>query len=222
LGPSSSPSSNKGDVKLGGVKAVVFVCDAAALTRNASTVAEHLHLVMSAIANLPPSVPAPPLLVFANKSDLLPKTTASSGKPTINSGLALSRTQAILERELDKRRLAALSRGGASSGVLSELGADGDADEGTALGGLDIVGDDNGDGGGFSFAKWEGGEVELKSGWVDIKKDVSSGKAGETDSEGEAEEKVDSRVRGTAEAGAGKEGRSDGLVQLVEWIATLR
>ena len=121
----------------------------------------HLHLIMSAIANLPPSIPAPPLLVFANKSDILPKGT----EPTPNTTLALSRTQTILERELEKRRQASLSRGqsGAGGGVLSELGEDADAaGEGTALGGLDVS--DEGEGT-FSFEKWEAGDVEVRSGW---------------------------------------------------------
>jgi hypothetical protein len=128
----------------------------------------------------------------------------------------------------------ALSRGGGGSGgassgggVLSELGADGEEGEGTALGGLDVVegpGDNNNGGGAvFSFGNWEGGEVQLRSGWVDVKRGGASGGGaagkGETDSEDEGE-KVDSRVR--EGGGVGREGRGDGLVQLVEWIAALR
>ncbi|KIM28285.1 hypothetical protein M408DRAFT_329617, partial [Serendipita vermifera MAFF 305830] len=197
--------AKSGTAKVAGVKGVVFVCDAAALTRNSSTVAEHLHLIMSAIANLPPSIPAPPILVFANKSDLLPKTA----EKTANSALALTRTQTILERELEKRRQASLSRGqtGAGGGVLSELGEDADAAaEGTALGGLDIA--EDAEGTSFTFEKWEGGDIEVRSGWVDVKR--KSGKEGESDSEGE------SPVRGE------KEKRGDGLGKLVEWVAALR
>ncbi|KIM20967.1 hypothetical protein M408DRAFT_29951 [Serendipita vermifera MAFF 305830] len=153
---------------------------------------------MSAITSLPPSIPTPPLLVFANKSDLLPKTA----EKTTNSGLALTRTQTILERELEKRRQASLSRGqtGAGGGVLSELGEDADAAaEGSAWGGLGIA--ENAEGTSFTFEKWEGGDIEVRSGWVDVKR--KSGKEGR------------SPVRGE------KEKRGDGLGKLVEWVAAL-
>ncbi|KIM28287.1 hypothetical protein M408DRAFT_145469 [Serendipita vermifera MAFF 305830] len=154
---------------------------------------------MFAIANLPPFMPTPPILVFANKSDLLPKIA----EKTANSTLAPTRTQTILERELEKRRQASLSRGqtGAGGGIFSELGEDADAAaEGTALGGLDIA--EDAEGTSFTFEKWEGGDIEVRSGWVDVKR--KSGKEGEGPVRGE------------------KEKRGDGLGKLVEWVAALR
>ncbi|KIM20961.1 hypothetical protein M408DRAFT_29944 [Serendipita vermifera MAFF 305830] len=130
---SRTTSYLRGEAKFGTAKVTV-------LKASSSTVAKHLHLIMSAITNVPPSIPTPPLLVFAYKADLLPKIA----EKIANSGLALTRTQTILERELEKRRQASLSRGqtGAGGGVLPELGEDADAAaEGTALGGLDIAED---------------------------------------------------------------------------------
>ncbi|KAG8811515.1 hypothetical protein FRC18_003430, partial [Serendipita sp. 400] len=147
---------NGGKTKVtgGGVRAVIFVCDAAALTRNSSSVAEHLHLIMHAISNLPPSKTPPSLLVFANKADLLPTPSAAASgtgvKPrSPNKSLAITRTTTILERELEKRRLSSMRSGAA---VLGELGDDTGGD-GDAMGGLDIT-----DGDAFSFDKWDGGE----------------------------------------------------------------
>lgn len=146
---------------------------------------------------LPPSVSTPPFLVFANKSNLLPKPTPSATTSTasVNSTLALLRTQTTLKHELDKHRQAAFSRGGGGS----SLGAEGGGEEGAALGGLDVVGGENNESVPFLFSKkWEDGNVGLRVGWVDVRKTAGAGDGGECDSEGEREgEKMDLRPSGT-------------------------
>ncbi|CAG7850486.1 SubName: Full=Uncharacterized protein {ECO:0000313/EMBL:CCA73386.1} [Serendipita indica DSM 11827] len=187
---------------IGGVKAVIFVCDAAALTRNASTVAEHLHLVMHAISNLPPSATPPPLLVFANKADVL--TSASKSK-TPNTALAVTRTTTILERELEKRRLNSIK---SNTAVLGELGDEGGEDD--TVGGLDVT-----EGDAFTFDKWDGGVVTIRSGWVDIQRPRKAHGGHDTASEDDEPKEKDTVVDPTVP-------KKDGLAELVDWIATLR
>ncbi|KAG8829220.1 hypothetical protein FRC17_006968, partial [Serendipita sp. 399] len=195
----------------GGVRAVIFVCDAAALTRNSSTVAEHLHLIMHAISNFPPSKTPPPLLIFANKADLLPTPSTAASlagtKPkSPNKSLAITRTTTILERELEKRRQSSMRSGAA---VLGELGDDDSGGDGDAMGGLDIT-----DGDAFSFEKWDGGEVTIRSGWVSVHKGDLSSPDG-IDSASEDESKVKEKL-------SSELSKADGLADLVDWIATLR
>ncbi|KAG1827129.1 signal recognition particle receptor beta subunit-domain-containing protein [Suillus subaureus] len=133
-------------------RAVVFVVDASTISRNGSTVAEHLHHVLNAMTSLPPSHLSPALLILANKCDLM-KAAASSGSPT---EVAISRVRTILERELEKRREAQ------SSGMGVEgLGAEGERSD---MGGLDC----SSPGGIFKFADWEGGEVDFAGTWVNV------------------------------------------------------
>ncbi|KAG2054736.1 hypothetical protein BDR06DRAFT_955035 [Suillus hirtellus] len=133
-------------------RAVAFVVDASTISRNGSTVAEHLHHVLHAITSLPPSHLAPALLILANKCDLM-KIATSSGSPT---EVAISRVRTILERELEKRREAQ------SGGMGVEgLGAEGERSD---IGGLDC----SGPGGIFKFADWEGGEVDFAGTWVNV------------------------------------------------------
>ncbi|PVG01513.1 hypothetical protein CPB86DRAFT_781302 [Serendipita vermifera] len=207
---------SKGKSAARGVKAVVFVCDAAALTRNAGAVAEHLHLVMHAISNLPPSQPQPPLLVFANKADLLPTpaTTGAAGgvKPKIpNKALAISRTTTVLERELEKRRLNELKSGPA---VLSDIGDEHGEDDDT-VGGLDVTEGDT-----FRFEKWDGGVIEVRSGWVDVQRTTPSAAGHELSDEGSENEEPEKREK--ARGPKVTEPKADGLADLVNWIAALR
>ncbi|CAG8666314.1 9717_t:CDS:2, partial [Acaulospora colombiana] len=207
---------SKGKSTANGVKAVVFVCDAAALTRNAGAVAEHLHLVMHSISNLPPSQPQPPLLVFANKADLLPTPAATGAAGGVklkipNKALAISRTTTVLERELEKRRLNSFKSGPA---VLSDIGDEHGEDEDT-VGGLDVT-----EGETFRFEKWDGGVIEVRSGWVDVQRATASAAGHESTDEGSENEEHEKRekVRDPKVA----EPKTDGLADLVNWIAALR
>lgn len=133
-------------------RAVAFVVDASTISRNGSTVAEHLHHVLHAITSLPPSHLVPALLILANKCDRM-KTASSSGSPT---DVAISRVRTILERELEKRREAQ------SSGMGVEgLGAEGERSD---MGGLDC----SSPSGIFKFADWEGGQVDFAGTWVNV------------------------------------------------------
>ncbi|KAG1756615.1 signal recognition particle receptor beta subunit-domain-containing protein [Suillus paluster] len=133
-------------------RAVAFVVDASTISRNGTTVAEHLHYVLHAITSLPPSHLAPSLLILAHKCDLM-KTAASSGSST---DVAISRVRTILERELEKRREAQ------SSGMGVEgLGAEGERSD---MGGLDC----SSPRGIFKFADWEGGEVDFAGTWANV------------------------------------------------------
>ncbi|KAG2157261.1 signal recognition particle receptor beta subunit-domain-containing protein [Suillus clintonianus] len=137
---------------LGNARAVAFVVDASTISRNGSTVAEHLHHVLHAITSLPPSHLAPALLIVAHKCDLM-KAATSSGSP---AEVAISRVRTILERELEKRREAQ------SSGMgIEGLGAEGERSD---MGGLDC----SSPGGIFKFADWEGGEVDFAGTWVNV------------------------------------------------------
>ncbi|KAF7294753.1 hypothetical protein MIND_01012700 [Mycena indigotica] len=121
-------------------KAIAFVVDASTVSRNGPVVAEHLHIVLNAIRSLPPSQVLPSLVILAHKSDLV-KSSASSATQ------AISRVRTILERELEKRRLA--QSGGVGVEGLGEEG------ERTEMGGLECSGEK----GIFQFDTWEGGEV---------------------------------------------------------------
>ncbi|KAF8321562.1 P-loop containing nucleoside triphosphate hydrolase protein [Clavulina sp. PMI_390] len=138
---------------LDGAKGIVFVVDSSTIARNGATVAEHLHSVLHAITQLPPSAHTPSILIMANKADLV---SASSSSP--RETVAAERVRMVLERELEKRRQSSLT--GVGVGGLGEN--DNEADEGAIQGGLETMGD-----GPFSFAKWEGGEVTIAGGFVD-------------------------------------------------------
>lgn len=103
------------------------------------------------MTSLPATRSLPPLAILAHKSDLLPSTSSLSQD---RSALAISRVRTVLERELEKRRVA--QAGGVG---VEGLGAEG---EGTELGGLECRT------GTFKFAEWEGGEVHFLSSWVKI------------------------------------------------------
>lgn len=125
-------------------KTIAFVVDANSISRNSVVVAEHLHHILHAITSLPPSHHTPALLILCNKSDLL-KTSSASGNA---STLAVNRVKTVLERELEKRRVAQ------SGGVgIEGLGEEGERSE---MGGLECGADGNSP---FRFDEWEGGEV---------------------------------------------------------------
>lgn len=83
-------------------------------------------------------------MIACNKADLL-KTSAASGS---SASLAVTRVKTILERELEKRRVA--QTGGVGVEGLGEEG-----EERSELGGLEC-GDANSP---FRFDEWEGGEI---------------------------------------------------------------
>ncbi|KAL1735369.1 signal recognition particle receptor beta subunit-domain-containing protein [Schizophyllum commune] len=122
-------------------RAVAFVVDASTVSRNGARVAEHLHTILRALSHLPPSQPTPALAILAHKSDLL-----KAGAPA----LAASRVRTVLERELERRRAAAVE-GIAVEGMGS---GDDSAQEENGGDGLECSGS-----GMFSFDTWEGGEV---------------------------------------------------------------
>ncbi|KAF5373926.1 hypothetical protein D9758_000753 [Tetrapyrgos nigripes] len=125
-------------------KALVFIVDANTISRNGSVVAEHLHLVMSAIASLPPSHSLPSLIILAHKADLM--RTASGSADSIL--LAVNRVQTVLERELEKRRLSQSGMG------VESMGSE---DEKSDVGGLECSGPEAT----FKFDNWDGGEVRF-------------------------------------------------------------
>lgn len=98
--------------------------------------------------SLPPSVKCPPLLIYAHKVDLISRSSTPVSK------LAVERVKTILERELEKRRLANVGGVG-----VEGLGAE---NEEAQMGGLDCQGET------FKFDKWEGGEIDFASGWVKV------------------------------------------------------
>ena len=122
-----------------------------------TSLSRYLHQVLHAILSLPPPHTLPPLLLLAHKADLL-ASGASQDKET----LAVSRVCTILERELEKRRVAATSGvgieglGSSASGFTSSEG-----DENLVMAGLGCGLDRP-----FRFYDWEGGEVELVASWV--------------------------------------------------------
>ncbi|RXW18723.1 hypothetical protein EST38_g7121 [Candolleomyces aberdarensis] len=127
---------------LNSAKAVAFVVDSNTVSRNGPAVAEHLHHILHALTNLPPSQAAPALAIICNKSDVL-----KSSSSTTSSALAINRVKTILERELEKRRVA--QTGGVGVEGLGEEG------ETTELGGLECGSEKAS----FKFDDWEGGEV---------------------------------------------------------------
>ncbi|KAF8891322.1 signal recognition particle receptor beta subunit-domain-containing protein [Infundibulicybe gibba] len=132
-------------------RAIVFVVDASTISRNGPAVAEHLHNILHALTSLPPSQTPPTLLILAHKADLL-KTPASS-LTAASVDFAINRVKTILERELEKRRLAQ------SGGVGVEgLGEEGERSD---MGGLDCAGN-----GAFRFEEWEGGEITFLGSYV--------------------------------------------------------
>ncbi|PPQ91428.1 hypothetical protein CVT25_014316 [Psilocybe cyanescens] len=126
-------------------KVVGFVVDASTISRNAPAVAEHLHHILHALTSLPPSQQLPLLVILAHKADLFKSTSSSN---TSTSALAITRVKAILERELEKRRVSQ------SGGINVEgLGEDG---ERGGMGGLECG---EKEGSSFKFDEWEGGDV---------------------------------------------------------------
>ncbi|KAG7092678.1 hypothetical protein E1B28_009012 [Marasmius oreades] len=144
-------------------KAIVFVVDVNLVSRNGPAVAEHLHSIMKALLSLPPSHKLPTLIILAHKTDLI-KASATSGA----SSLAVDRVQKILQRELEKRRLA--QSGGMGVETLDS------EDEKSDITGLECTSP----GGVFQFESWEGGEVVFMGSSVklppsDTEKGPSSG-----------------------------------------------
>ncbi|KAK7020472.1 signal recognition particle receptor beta subunit-domain-containing protein [Favolaschia claudopus] len=142
---------------IGDAKAIAFVVDASTVSRNGPAVAEHLHVILNALTSLPPSQVLPSLLILAHKSDLLKPGTAASAT---SESLAINRVKTILERELEKRRVA--QTGGVGVEGLGEEG------EGTEMGGLECSGEK----GAFRFEAWEGGEVQFLGTWVKVGRGV--------------------------------------------------
>ncbi|KAK7054657.1 hypothetical protein VNI00_003120 [Paramarasmius palmivorus] len=123
-------------------KAVVFVVDANTVSRNGAAVAEHLHSVMKSILSLPPSHKLPPVLILAHKTDLL-KSSATAD----SNSLAIDRVQKVLQRELEKRRIA--QSGGMGVETM------GSEDEKSDVSGLECTTQ----GGVFQFESWDGGDI---------------------------------------------------------------
>ncbi|ESK84903.1 signal recognition particle receptor subunit [Moniliophthora roreri MCA 2997] len=127
---------------LGDAKAVVFVVDANTVSRNGTLVAEHLHSIFKGLLSLPPSHKLPPVLILAHKTDLL-----KSSAITDTNSLAVDRVQKVLQRELEKRRVA--QSGGMGVETM------GSEDEKSEINGLECTSQ----GGIFQFESWEGGDV---------------------------------------------------------------
>ena len=179
------------------------------LARNASVVAEHLQLVMQGLLAADGRGRGPaPLLVLGHKADLLPKTSAAGG---VNAQAAVQRVRAILERELERRRRGAAATSGV--GGMAALGEEETGGAGSGVGaGLDIAGDEKEV---FRFDKWEGGEVEVRASWVDVKRS-SNGHTTDDDEEHEHEHEHGH------DGEKGEEKGEDGLAEVVEWIVGLR
>ena len=176
------------------VKGVIFVCDVGSLARNASIVGEYLQLVMQGLLAADDSGRGTvPLLVLGHKADLLPKKSGG-----VNAQAAVQRVKTILERELERRRRGAASGAGGMAALGEEEGG------GTGVGaGLDITGDGKE---GFKFEKWEGGEVDVRASWVDVKRSTDGHTTDEEEHEGE---------KGQAKG-------EDGLSEVVQWVVDLR
>ncbi|KAK0197027.1 P-loop containing nucleoside triphosphate hydrolase protein [Armillaria mellea] len=56
---------------MNGAIVVAFVVDTSTVSRNGAAVAEHLHIIMDAIVNLPSKQKTPSLVIVAHKTDLL-------------------------------------------------------------------------------------------------------------------------------------------------------
>lgn len=151
-------------------KTIAFVVDANSISRNSVAVAEHLHHILHAITSLPPSHHTPALLILCNKNDLL-KTSSASGSA---STLAVTRVKTVLERELEKRRVAQ------SGGVgIEGLGEEGERSE---MGGLECGADGNCP---FRFDEWEGGEVIFMG--TSVRPEATTEKRGTLSEKGEAD-----------------------------------
>ncbi|KAK0210834.1 P-loop containing nucleoside triphosphate hydrolase protein [Desarmillaria ectypa] len=124
---------------------IAFVVDASTVSRNAAAVAEHLHIIMDAIVNLPSTQKTPSLVIVAHKTDLL-KNVAGSANAS-SDALAINRVKTVLERELEKRR-------DVQSG---SLGVESLGEEKTELGGLECAGTAKT----FRFSDWEGTKVHF-------------------------------------------------------------
>lgn len=112
----------------------------------------HLHTVLHAITELPPSAHVPAVLVYATKADLV-SAPASTDRQTV----AADRVRNVLERELEKRRQTSV--GGVGVEGLGEAESSG----GAITGGLESSGD-----GTFRFDVWEGGEITCGAGWTAV------------------------------------------------------
>jgi signal recognition particle receptor subunit beta len=113
---------------------------------------------MHSLTSLPPSQTPPSLLIVAHKYDLL-KSTASAPQQQ----LAINRVRTVLERELEKRRVASAEASGVGSTGVGTAGIGGaDSEDSTELGGLDST-----SGGSFRFADWEGGPINFVGTTVD-------------------------------------------------------
>lgn len=135
-----------------------------------------------------------PLLVLGHKADMLPKTFGA-----VNAQAAVQRVRTILERELERRR-----RGAASgAGGMAALGEEEGGGENGVGAGLDITGDEKE---AFTLEKWEGGEVDVRATWVNVKRSSDGHTTDDEEHEGE-------------KGGVKSE---DGLAGLVQWIVDLR
>ncbi|KAI0273582.1 signal recognition particle receptor beta subunit-domain-containing protein [Gloeopeniophorella convolvens] len=137
-------------------KAIVFVVDASNISRNGPVVAEHLHHILHTLVNIPPSQSPPAVLILAHKCDLL--KTGSSSAATSSDQLAINRVRAVLERELEKRRLSHTG-----SVTIDGLGAEGE--DRAELGGLDSNGSTSEP---FKFTDWEGGDIDFVGTWTSV------------------------------------------------------
>ena len=122
-----------------------------------------MHKILNSLSNLPPSIQAPPLLLLGHKADLLPlaSTSKEKGKGSPNTNLAISRLKTILERELEKRRLSALT----TTNADTENDPDAADGEGDGTSGLDI-----GEKGPFTFEKWWG-EIDILGSYIKFDED---------------------------------------------------
>ncbi|KZT56413.1 P-loop containing nucleoside triphosphate hydrolase protein, partial [Calocera cornea HHB12733] len=95
---------NKFKEYLATVDGIVFTADANTVARNGAMVAEHLHLVLSAVQ---PLTRPPRLFLLATKADLVQQASqpnTDGAGPYVHP--ARTRVVSVLERELEKRRLA--------------------------------------------------------------------------------------------------------------------
>jgi len=121
----------------------------------------HLHLVLRAIASLPPSRSSnpPPVVIHAHKADLLSSSSPATPPTQQTLDLAKDRVRTVLERELDKRR-----KTFAKDVRFEGLGADAGVGDDSGGSGLDCATED----GTFRFDRWEAGNVEFSAGWVEV------------------------------------------------------
>ncbi|EJU05332.1 P-loop containing nucleoside triphosphate hydrolase protein [Dacryopinax primogenitus] len=98
------------------VDGLVFTVDANTVARNGVAVAEHLHLVLSAVQPLSRS---PRLLLLATHADLVEHGSHPAVEPVLHP--ARIRVVSVLEREVEKRRLAGANQ--KLGGAMEALGA---------------------------------------------------------------------------------------------------